>query len=134
MRDYRRSNIKPNTLVGEVNWRDYTCSVDVFIKEGNVELGGRVQTSYLKGYRFQLEKDGNWKFLFHQEKLAEGKIENFDGNIWHKLKLSFKDKTVEAFVDGELITTVTHENRTGYVMLASSYDLNLFDNLEVSDK
>lgn len=131
MRVYRRSNIKPNTLIGDVNWTDFTCSVDVFIDGGNVELGGRVQGSYLKGYRFMLEKNGNWQLLFKKKILSKGKIESFDGNSWHNIKLIFKDKKVEAFVDDNSITEMIHQIRTGYVMLASSYDLNLFDNLKI---
>ncbi|TXG39541.1 glycoside hydrolase family 78 protein [Seonamhaeicola maritimus] len=132
MRVYRRSNIKPNTLVGDVTWSNFTCSVDVFIEGGNVELGGRVQGSYLKGYRFMLEKNGNWTLGFDKQTLAKGSIENFDANIWHKLKLTFKDREIEAFVDGHAITKVSHDKKSGYVMLGSSYDGNLFDNLEVT--
>ncbi|TNJ44965.1 hypothetical protein KFZ70_12175 [Tamlana fucoidanivorans] len=131
MRVYRRSNIKPNTLIGDVTWTNFTCSVDVFIEGGNVELGGRVQGSYLKGYRFMLEKNGNWTLVFDKQTLAKGSIENFDGNVWHQLKLTFKDKAIEAFVDGHTITKVSHNKKSGYVMLGSSYDGNLFDNLEV---
>ena len=131
MRVYRRSNIKPNTLVGDVTWTNFTCSVDVFIEGGNVELGGRVQGSYLKGYRFMLEKNGNWTLVFDKQTLAQGSVENFDANIWHKLELTFMDKEIEAFVDGHSITKVSHDKKSGYVMLGSSYDGNLFDNLEV---
>ena len=131
MRVYRRSNIKPNTLVGDVTWTNFTCSVDVFIEGGNVELGGRVQGSYLKGYRLMLEKNGNWTLVFDKQTLVQGSVENFDANIWHKLELTFMDKEIEAFVDGHSITKVSHDKKSGYVMLGSSYDGNLFDNLEV---
>ena len=131
MRVYRQPNIKPNTLVGDINWTDFTCSVDVFIEGGNVELGGRVQGSYLKGHRFMLEKNGNWKLVFDKTTLAEGSITNFDGTAWHTIKLQFKGKAIKAFVDGQFITEVSHENRNGYVLLASSYDINLFDNLKI---
>ncbi|WP_136480752.1 glycoside hydrolase family 78 protein [Cognatitamlana onchidii] len=131
MRVYRRSNIKPNTLIGDVNWKDYTCSVDVFIENGNVELGGRVTSSYIKGYRFMLTKNGTWQLLFHKKVLQGGVVNNFDGKIWHNLKLKFKDETIEAFVDDVLITKVSDKLKNGYVMLGSSYDNNLFDNLKI---
>ena len=133
MRIYRRSNIKPNTLIGDVNWKDFSCSVDVFIEDGNVELGGRVKGSYLKGYRFMLEKSGKWKLVFDKTVLAEGSINNFDGGIWHNIKLQFGGKQIQAFVDGEFITKVNHESRSGYVLLGSSYNTNMFDNLVISD-
>ncbi|WPR70127.1 hypothetical protein SLW70_09205 [Flavobacterium sp. NG2] len=131
MRVYRQSNIKPNTLVGDINWKDFTCSVDVFIDGGDVELGGRVQGSYLKGHRLMLEKTGNWKLVFDKTILASGTIKNFDGSIWHHLKLSFKEKEIKAFVDGVLLTELTHNTGNGYVLLGSSYNHNLFDNLKV---
>ncbi|WP_220763569.1 hypothetical protein [Flavobacterium sp. UMI-01] len=131
MRVYRQSNIKPNTLVGDINWKDFTCSVDVFIDGGDVELGGRVQGSYLKGHRLMLEKTGNWKLVFDKTILASGTIKNFDGSIWHHLKLSFKEKEIKAFVDGVLLTELTHNTGNGYVLLGSSYNNNLFDNLKV---
>lgn len=133
MRIYRRSNIKPNTLIGDVSWKDFTCSVDVFIEGGNVELGGRVRGSYLKGYRLILEKSGHWKLVFNKKILAKGSINNFDGGIWHNIKLQFRGKDIQAFVDGELITKVKHESRAGYVLLGSSYNTNMFDNLVITN-
>jgi galactosylceramidase len=134
MRVYRRSNIKPNILIGDVNWKNYTCSVDVYIDNGNVELGGRVTSSYIKGYRFMLSKNGDWKMLLHKKVLQECTINNFDGDIWHNLKLNFKGKTIEAFVDEVSITKINHKLKNGYVMLGSSYDNNLFDNLKINPK
>ncbi len=133
MRIYRPSNIKPNTLIGNVAWQDFTCSVDVYIDGGNVELGGRVQGSYLKGHRLMLEKNGRWKLVFDKVLLAEGVIENFDGTKWHNLKLMFNGAEIKAFVDGKLIAQLNHEIRRGYVMLASSYNNNLFDNLLITN-
>lgn len=134
MRVYRRSNIKPNTLIGDVNWKNFTCSVDVFIAGGNVELGGRVQGSYLKGNRLMLEKDGAWKLVFDKKTLVEGKIEDFDGEAWHQVKLKFEDDQIEVTVDGQSVANISDAQRTGYVMLGSSYDSNLFDNLAISEK
>lgn len=132
MRVYRRSNIKPNTLVGDVNWKDFTCSIDAFIEGGNVELGGRVKGSYLKGYRFILEKSGRWKLVFDKKILAEGSIDGFDGNKWHQLKLRFNQADTEAFVDGIPVAKTTHLDTKGYVLIASSYNENLFDNLQIT--
>ena len=36
---------------------------------------------------------------------------------------------MEAFVDGKSITKVTHKSGSGYVLLGSSYNANLLDNL-----
>ncbi|WP_299430207.1 hypothetical protein [uncultured Maribacter sp.] len=132
MRVYRLSNVKPNTLVGDVKWKNYTCSVNVFIEGGNVELGGHVKGSYLKGYRFQVAKNGDWKLMFDKEVLKKGVIPDFDGNKWHTLKLTFQDNEIEAFIDEVSVLSMSHQKTTGYVMLASSYDENLFDDLEIT--
>lgn len=132
MRVYRQSNIKPNTLIGDVNWKNYTCSVDVFIEGGDVELGGHVKGSYLKGYRFQVSKNGQWKLIFNDKVIENGVIANFKGNQWHSLQLKFQNKNIEAYVDGKLLINMSNEQTSGYVMLASSYNQNLFDNLKIT--
>ncbi|WP_242204073.1 glycoside hydrolase family 78 protein [Aestuariivivens insulae] len=131
MRVYRKSFIKPNTLVGDINWLDYTCKVDVYIEGGHVEFGGRVQGAMLKGYRLKLEKNGNWELVFDKRSLATGQLDDFDGAIWHEIKLKFKGNTVEAFIDGTAVAEETDRTRTGYVIMASSYNGNMFDDLEV---
>lgn len=132
MRIYRRSHIKPNTLVGDVGWIDYTCRVDVLIEGGHVDFGGRVQNGFLKGNRLMLTKEGEWTLVYDNKTLAQGALENFDGTQWHELKLRFNGTEIEAFIDGESIARIQDQPRGGYVSLASSYDQNLFDNLSVS--
>lgn len=134
MRVYRQSFIKPNTLIGDINWSDYTCKADVYIEGGYVEFGGRVQGAMLKGYRLKLDKYGAWELVFDKKSLAKGELPTFNGDTWHELKLKFDDDTVEAFINGASVTKVTYDNKqkSGYVVLASSYNANLFDNLEVS--
>ncbi|WP_435414382.1 hypothetical protein [Polaribacter aestuariivivens] len=132
MRIYRRPNIKPHTLIGDINWRNFTCSADVFIAGGNVELGGRVKGSFLNGYRFMITKNGSWKLIHNKKTLSKGNINGFDGAIWHQLKIKFQDKNVEVFVDNKPVTKANHLISSGYVSFASSYHHNLFDNLEIT--
>jgi len=132
MRIYRRSNVKPHTLVGDANWDDLICRVETYIEGGHVELGGRVQGSYLRGHRLMVTKEGTWTLLFDKTILANGSIKNFDANKWHELKLTFRDKKIEAFIDGQSLANVSHQRRSGLVSLASSYDANLFDDLEIT--
>ena len=70
--------------------------------------------------------------MFDKEVLKEGVIPDFDGNKWHTLKLTFQNKEIEAFIDAVSVVNVSHQKTTGYVMLASSYDENLFDDLEIT--
>ncbi|ANW95879.1 hypothetical protein AXE80_06115 [Wenyingzhuangia fucanilytica] len=132
MRIYRKTNIKPHTLIGDVNWKNFTCSADVFMEDGNVELGGRIKGSYLKGYRFMIEKNGNWTLIYNKDILSKGNIIDFNGNIWHQLKIKFQHKNVEVFVDNKSVVKTAHVISNGYVSFASSYHGNLFDNLEVT--
>ena len=132
MRIYRRSYIKPSTLIGDLDWLDYTCSADVFITGGNVELAGRVQGPFLQGYRLMLEKNGAWALIYDTETLAGGKLADFNGEEWHKLKLQFRGDQVEGFINGTSVAKKKHKQINGYVAFASSYDQNLFDNLEVT--
>lgn len=133
MRIYRRPNVKPHTLVGDVSWVNFTCKVDVFVQGGHVELGGRIQTSYLKrSPRLMVDKTGKWTLLNHQKTLAKGQVQGFDADAWHGLKLRLRDKKVEAFIDGKSVAKIGDKRQSGYVAFASSYDPNLFDNLEVT--
>lgn len=132
MRIYRRPNIKPHTLIGDVNWKNFTCSADVFIEGGDVELGGRVRGSFLNGYRFRLEKNGSWKLIHNKKTLTTGNILGFNGLKWHQLKIKFQDNNVEVLVDNKSITKATHVTSNGYVAFASSYHANRFDNLEIT--
>ena len=131
MKIYRRSYIKPNTMIGDVDWSDYTCKVDVFIDGGDVELAGRVRGPFLRGYRLMLNKAGDWSLMCDQQTLAEGRLENFNGDAWHELKLQFRADHVEAFVDGASLAKKKHEPMIGCVVLASSYNQNLFVNLQL---
>lgn len=83
------------------------------------------------GYRIQLTKDRQWSLVSDKEILAEGSLSEFDGAAWHQLELHFRDKRIEAFIDEQPVAVVNHTRRRGHVSLASSYDANLFDNLEV---
>ena len=133
MRIYRRPNVKPHTLIGDVKWKNFTCSADIYIKDGHVELGGRVKGSFLRGYRFMIAKNGNWKLIHNKKTLKEGSLSNFKDNVWHQLKIKFQDKNVEVFIDNTSVTKTVHETGNGYVALASSYHANLFDNLEITN-
>ena len=36
MRIYRKSNVKPHTLIGDVSWTNFTYKVDVYIENGDM--------------------------------------------------------------------------------------------------
>jgi galactosylceramidase len=110
---------------------DFTCSADVFIENGHVELGGRVQGPFLRGYRVLLTRKGRWTLVFDLETLAEGTLQDFEPNRWHELKLGFRGERISASIDGQVVASITGTRRRGYVSLGSSYDENCFDSLKV---
>jgi galactosylceramidase len=131
MRIYRRSFIKPHTLIGDPGWSDYTCRVDVFIESGQVEIGGRIRGPFLNGPRLMLAQDGKWELMHGETTLASGMLTDFDRNRWHKLQLDFLGSEIVASINGQTIAKATRPITRGYVALASSYSPNLFDDLEV---
>ncbi|TXG39529.1 hypothetical protein [Seonamhaeicola maritimus] len=78
-----------------------------------------------------MEKNGKWEIVYGKKTLAKGQLNDFYSAIWHEIKLKFRGNCVEAFIDGTAMSKQTNKLGTGYVILASSYNGNMFDNLEV---
>lgn len=68
---------------------------------------------------------GNFVFLF-------GSSSGNDCTFQAELKLRFRGDQVEAFIDGTSLAQKKHQRISGCVAFASSYDQNLFDDLEVT--
>jgi hypothetical protein len=80
----------------------------------------------------RLDHDGGWTLFHDTTKLDQGAIGDFNADAWHKLGIRFRDRTIEASVDGTSVSRVTYKHRNGgCVSLSSSYHPNLFDNLAI---
>ena len=124
--------LKPHTLFGDPDWRDYRIEADVLLAGGDVELGGRYADRDKLGYRWILTRDGRWTLNYQYLAIAAGQILNFDPAAWHHLGLEMKGESLTGFVDGHPLAAVTDKSRAqGMAFLASSYDHNLFDNVRV---
>jgi len=122
--------VKPNTIFGDDNWTNYDVNAEVFIDNGDVEIGGRWQDMYNLGYRFTLAKTGAWTVRFQNTTLRSGSIAGFNGAIWHTMKLRLQSTTIQAFIDdASLVSFTDGSNSSGRAFLASSYNANMFDNL-----
>lgn len=94
-----RPNATPETLCGEVSWRNYTVSADALIeKSGFVSLLGRFAAEDAF-YRVNVADRGHWELMAGKTRLASGHV-SYAANTWHALKLGFHDNTIRAEIDG----------------------------------
>jgi galactosylceramidase len=133
MWEYMRNVVKPYTVLGDQNWSDYSLSADVRLEGGSVELGGRYGDQNKLSYRWILAKDGTWKLNYQEKVLASGAIKEFDASRWHAMKIVLRGETIQGSIDGQFLALVKDGSRSnGMAYLASTYDGNLFDNVNVS--
>lgn len=124
--------LKPHTLFGDLNWQDYAVDADVLLDGGEVEIGGRYADRDKLGFRWLLTADGRWQLNWQYTTLASGQIEHFRPANWHHLRLEMGKNEVIGIVDGKKLTTVSNKTSSkGMAFIASSYNHNLFDNIEV---
>ncbi|GHH73625.1 galactosylceramidase [Kitasatospora indigofera] len=106
----------PYTLMGGLDWADYTVSADALLEQsGTVELLGRAGTQRrnnkgLNAYHLRLsdtgawsltKSDSNWAFTT----LASGTVAAPGTGSWHRLALAFAGRTITARIDGTAVGT-----------------------------
>lgn len=124
--------LKPHSLIGDPNWRDYAIESDVLLKGGDVEIGGRYAHRDKLGFRWILSRDGRWQLNWQYTILASGQIQNFVPADWHHIRLEMLGSKISGFIDGKKLTTVSSEaGSKGMAFIASTYDRNLFDNIKM---
>jgi galactosylceramidase len=124
--------LKPHSLFGDVNWQDYAIEGDVLLAGGDAEIGGRYAERNKLGFRWILTRDGRWQLNWQYTTLASGRIGQFTPADWHHLRLEMKGDKVTGFVDGNKLTVISNNSGTkGMAFIASTYDHNLFDNIQV---
>lgn len=124
--------LKPHTLFGDLNWENYAIQSDVFLKGGDIEIGGRYANRDSLGLRLILTRDGRWQLNSKYISLSSGQIRNFVPSIWHNVRLEMINRQVSGFVDGKKLTSVSVESSTkGMAFIASTYDRNFFDDIKV---
>ncbi|OXU15152.1 discoidin domain-containing protein [Sedimentisphaera salicampi] len=126
------------SLFGDMVWRDYEFSADVFIEDGFVYVGGRKGDHQVKsGYCFVISEAGSWKVTYDDvaaddNVLERGSKGGFDSSKWHNLKIRFIDGQIRCYLDSEKICEIEDTRRkAGQACFGSSFDLNQFDNLSV---
>jgi len=136
----------PYTLVGSVDWSDYTASADALLEQpGQVSLLGRIDDAdvfkdqkarWPGAYILLIDQGGRWeldsaKFKVPTVKLASGKAP-FLLKKWHNLALRFNGSSIEASIDGASVASVTDTSHShGMVGLGSGWNTAQFVDIKV---
>lgn len=129
---YNNWLLKPHSLFGDVNWQNYAIEGDVLLTGGDVEIGGRYGDRDQLGYRWILTRDGRWQLNWKYTTLASGQIREFNPSDWHHLRLEMKGDQITGLIDGKKLATVSNSTGLkGMAFIASTYNRNLFDNINV---
>ena len=138
----------PVTTFGDDTWANYGVTVDVKLDKPQTR-GYQPSSNYVgagiryinaaaagskSGYWIKLRADGTWALMHMRTTLAEGELDDFDVNKWHKLRISAAGDVLNAAVDGVQVAVVKLEENvsfSGRAALYSAYYNNCFDDLSV---
>ncbi|MCO8276206.1 ricin-type beta-trefoil lectin domain protein [Actinoplanes sp. TRM 88003] len=137
---------EPFTLLGDVNWRNYTVSSDVLLeKSGYAQLVGRAgnynhdQPQNLNAYYLRVADSGAWSIRSNstsgaQRTLTSGTVAALGTGRWHKLALTMNGSTLTAAIDGVTVGSVTDSAWVaGQIGYATGQGVTAqFDNLSVT--
>jgi galactosylceramidase len=129
---YNNWLLKPHTLFGDENWKNYFVEADVLIAGGDVEIGGRYAERNKLGFHWILTNDGRWQLNWQYTMLASGQIVNFKPADWHHLRLEMNGDQITGFVDNKKLANVADKSGSkGMAFIACTYDRNMFDDIHV---
>ena len=127
----------PQTMVGDIGWKDYRVSIDYFLPgEGSAKLWGRAQgfdwgDRPYTGYGMEVDHSGNWTLRAGEKTLASGKAAAGSG-AWHHLSLSMKAEQLTASLDSNRLAMVNDGSiKSGLVALGTGWNQALFGNLSI---
>jgi hypothetical protein len=129
----------PQTIVGDIGWKDYRVSVDFFLPgTGSVKLWSRAQgfdwgDRPYTGYGIEADHLGNWTLRAGEKTLASGKSSAGSG-AWHHLSLTIKGEQLTASLDSNRLAAVNDSSiRNGLVALGTGWNQALFGNLSIEE-
>ena len=137
---------EPFTLLGDVNWRNYTVSSDVMLeKSGYVQLVGRAGNynhdgpQNLNAYYLRVADNGSWSLRSNNTSgsartLAAGTTSALGTGRWHKLSLTLNGSTLTAAVDDVTVGSASDSTLlAGQIGYATGQGVTAqFDNLSVT--
>ncbi|BCL79815.1 galactosylceramidase [Ktedonobacteria bacterium brp13] len=136
----------PYTLLGDLNWADYTVTSDVLLEQsGYVEIMGRVGTqagfspASINAYYLRVTDGGSWSILKNTTArtvttLASGAVAALGTNTWHTLALTCLGSSITAKINGVTVGSVTDNSySSGQVGVGvSGWQNAQFDNFSVT--
>jgi hypothetical protein len=147
---WKKTNQRPFTIVGNLDWTDYRVSTDVLFEQpGAVDLIGRLtgmnDPDVPNSYVLRLTNKGEWSVLLtsssrdakvEQERpivLWLGHIDAPGLNTWHTLSMEFRGQKIGILIDGKLLTTLDDNSYAkGMIGLGTDgYIHAQFDNVKV---
>ncbi|WP_436535856.1 ricin-type beta-trefoil lectin domain protein [Actinoplanes sp. HUAS TT8] len=137
---------EPFTLLGDLNWRNYTVATDVLLeKSGYVQLVGRAGNynhdgpQNLSAYYLRVADSGSWSIRSNdtsgnQRTLASGTTSALGTGRWHRLSLALNGSTLTAAIDGTTVGSATDSAWiAGQIGYATGQGVTAqFDNLSVT--
>jgi O-glycosyl hydrolase len=133
---------KPAGILGDLNWNDYSVSVDAWVPDGGTaQVLGRVSNDAMQpvpnGYGLSLAADGTWSIGRGVPggrswlELTTGTTGS-DGTGWHDLSLAFDDDRIIAEIDGARVGEVTDATWvSGMAGLSGDYSAVQFADLAI---
>jgi hypothetical protein len=154
---WKRTDGRPFTILGNLDWTDYTVSTDVLFEQpGSADLIGRLTgmsgSDIPNSYVLRVADTGGWSLRrtsTAQDKrtkqsdviLAAGTVDPLGVKQWHRIALAFNGNTIVPQIDGKPVTiygmpmdAVTDATYTkGMVGLGTlNYALVQFDNFRIT--
>jgi hypothetical protein len=154
---WKRTDGRPFTILGNLDWTNYTVSTDVLFEQpGSADLIGRLTgmsgADIPNSYVLRVADTGAWSMRrtsTEQDKrtrqsdlvLAAGSISPLGVKQWHRLSLAFNGSSIVPQIDGKPVTiygkpinAVTDATYAkGMVGLgAPNYSLIQFDNFQIT--
>ena len=127
----------PQTIVGDIGWKDYRVSIDYFLPvAGSMKLWGRAQgfdwgDRPYTGYRIEVDQAGNWVLRAGEKALASGQSPA-GSRTWRHLSLRMKGDEVAAWLDSSRLASVQDDSiKNGLVALGTGWNRALFGGLNI---
>lgn len=127
----------PQTIIGDINWKDYQISVDFMLPDsGSVQICGRTNkftgnSQPFTAYIFEIQYDGAWSVKVGNKILASGKYKSIQGK-WHSAFLIMIGDDITAKIDKKILANVKDSSiKNGCVALGTGWNLAYFDNLVI---
>jgi galactosylceramidase len=140
----RRASPSPYTLLGDLNWKNYSVSADILLEtidepdyDGYALLGARCNFSPMTNaiaecYNLRLFHDGRWQLRKGALILTSGVLDNFKLNTWYSVKLTLADNHIGVEINGNQTAGYTDDDiPSGHIVIGSGYNKARFDNLLV---